>query len=106
MRTYPHCDARVLHKKGECQVCDEHAADLQEIRLVWGINFTNHHDLADKNGVTMLPCPAEVARPLVTINRWGGNTAKTQADWDALTKQMEEIAAQFQQGQEIPDDSK
>jgi len=62
---------------------------------MWGINFTNHHDLKDKHGIVMLPCPAEVARPLDTINKWGGNTAKTQADWDALNNQMKEIRLKY-----------
>lgn len=96
MRQFPHCDPRVLHKPGECSTCDEHAADLQELRKVWGINFTNHHELHDEHNIIMLPCPAEVARPLSIINRWFGNTAKNEADWIEFDKQMEEVAKLFQ----------
>lgn len=67
-RTWPHCDQRVLHAPGECDTCDEHARDLQDVRFAWGINFTGQHD------PTKYLCPAEYRRSLGAINRWGGNT--------------------------------
>jgi hypothetical protein len=67
IRQFPHCDARVLHAPGECKYCDLHP-DWQELREVWGISFTGHHD-PDK-----MTCPAERHRSLETINRWYGNT--------------------------------
>jgi hypothetical protein len=69
-RSYPHCDARVLHAPGQCSIRDQYATDLQEIRQIWGINFTGESDPSKSQ------CPAEAARPLETINKWGGNTAK------------------------------
>lgn len=74
---YPHCDGRVLHAPGECTICDEYARALQKLRMVWNINFTGHHEEVSADGTWMLPCPAEVARPLSIINQWGGNTPKT-----------------------------
>lgn len=62
----PHCDARVLHRPGVCRFCDEYS-DWQELREVWGINFTGERD-PDK-----LPCPAEMRRDLENIERWPGN---------------------------------
>lgn len=65
---YPHCDGLILHAPGECEFCDRHP-DWQQARVDQKINFTGHHD-EDK-----ATCPAEVRRPLETINRWGGNVA-------------------------------
>lgn len=70
--TFPHCDARVLHAPGECEVCDQ-APDLQEARKAWGIAFSGH---ARPEGG--LPCPADAARPAGTERdhqRWWGNRA-------------------------------
>lgn len=71
MRIFPHCDARIVHAPGVCDVCDEHAADLQEIRVAWGIAFTGEDPLDGR-----LPCPAEHARGRESVNYWGGNTPK------------------------------
>lgn len=65
----PHCDAAVLHAPGECEYCDGYP-DWQMLRKRWGINFTGHHE-PDK-----ATCPAELRRPVETINRWGGNRPK------------------------------
>lgn len=62
----PHCDQRVLHAPGECRFCDEHP-DWQELRELWGINFTGKKD-PEKS-----PCPSEVHRTFFTINKWPGN---------------------------------
>lgn len=66
----PHCDSEVLHAPGRCATCDDNRPDLQEFRLLHGINFTGETDPAK------LPCPATTHRPLETIERWGGNLAK------------------------------
>ena len=71
----PHCDSNVLHAPGRCVYCDRGFADLQEFRLLHGINFTGESDPAK------LPCPATAKRPVETIERWGGNVAKQSADW-------------------------
>ena len=71
----PHCDSNVLHAPGRCVYCDRGFADLQEFRLLHGINFTGESDPAK------LPCPATAKRPVETIERWGGNVAKQNADW-------------------------
>lgn len=68
---YSHCDPRVLHgPKANCEFCNQHA-DWQELREVWGINFTGEHDSSKQT------CPAERARPLDSINAWGGNRPET-----------------------------
>lgn len=64
---YPHCDQRVLHVPGICEYCDRHP-DWQELRQVWGINFTDY----DQN-LNLLPDPAQENRTIQNINRWGGN---------------------------------
>jgi hypothetical protein len=63
---YPHCDQKILHAPGECDYCDMHP-DWQELREIWGINFTGHSE----EGKTK--CPAERERNIDTINKWGGN---------------------------------
>lgn len=70
LEQFPHCDSRVLHAPGECEYCDEKPT-WQALRQAWGIAFTGY--VPDEKE---LPCPATVARPLGTINRWSGNTAK------------------------------
>ena len=66
--TFPHCDARILHAPGECDVCDEYSSDLQEVRKVWNIAFTGH-----KPEGIQTPCPADLARGPESYNQWGGN---------------------------------
>lgn len=65
----PHCDAKVLHAPGECKYCDEHP-EWQDLRELWGINFTGEH----KEG--KISCPSELERPFNVINEWPGNQAK------------------------------
>ncbi len=63
---FPHCDPGILHAPEDgCKWCNE--SGLQDLREVWKINFTGHHD-PDK-----VTCPAERDRPLDSINKWGGN---------------------------------
>lgn len=64
--TFPHCDSNVLHAPGECIYCDARA-EWQELRAMWGINFTGHED-ADKS-----PCPSLRFRALDIIEKWPGN---------------------------------
>ncbi|HET6372995.1 MAG TPA: hypothetical protein VFG76_06795 [Candidatus Polarisedimenticolia bacterium] len=66
IRQFPHCDALVLHAPGACPYCDRHP-DWQQLRQMWGINFTGEHDSSK------IACPAERRRSLDTINRWPGN---------------------------------
>lgn len=63
---FPHCDALVLHSPKTCEFCDMHP-DWQELRKLWGINFTGGTDPA------LAQCPAEKRRALATINKWPGN---------------------------------
>lgn len=71
-RTWPHCDARVLHAPGECEFCD--GSGLQDVREMWGINFTGHHEPG------LLLCPAEAQRDLSQINAWPGNAPSVEND--------------------------
>lgn len=67
MNQYPHCDARVLHERGECDYCDAHS-DWQELRVTWGIAFTGQIPQGDQ-----IACPSEKTRKIEAIERWGGN---------------------------------
>jgi hypothetical protein len=90
---FPHCDSRVVHSpEDNCKYCNE--SGLQELRKVWNINFTGHHD-PDKT-----ICPAEAKRPLDTINRWGGNVAMTpevEQERNQYYKQFREKLADMQE---------
>lgn len=66
IKQYPHCDPRVLHAPGECEICDEHCKEWQELRSTWGIAFTGHEP---RNGE--FPDPATRARGNPHV--WGGN---------------------------------
>lgn len=81
----PHCDSNVLHAPGRCDYCDRGFADLQEFRLLHGINFTGESD------PTKLPCPATAKRPVETIERWGGNVAKQNTDWSPEHEDDDEL---------------
>ena len=94
---FPHCDHRIVHKPGECAVCDEYAPMLQYLRHMWNINYTGHHDIQNERGDTMLPCPAEVARPLRILNKWYGNTAKP-VGWDSDNDKLQESQTPDDQG--------
>lgn len=69
MPKFPHCDALVLHAPGECEYCDLHT-DMQQLRLVWGINFTGQYEAGK------YLCPSEEGRSIDIINRWYGNRPK------------------------------
>lgn len=56
----------VLHAPGECEYCDRHP-DWQELRHIWGVNFTGH------NEPEKTTCPAERMRAVDVINKWSGN---------------------------------
>jgi hypothetical protein len=84
----PHCDQRILHAPEEnCSVCNKHP-EWQQLRELWGINFTGQHD------PTKLPCPAEVERPLKSINRWYRNapvTPEVEKAWEDYYTGMETV---------------
>ncbi len=81
---FPHCDQRILHAPGECIHCDSFPV-YQYYRQALGINFTGHR----LSGLTK--CPAEVARNLDVIERWGGNVPTTQADIDAADEETRKM---------------
>jgi hypothetical protein len=70
----------VLHAPGECEYCDAHP-EWQELREAWGIAYTGHSyeimhekDWEGKDRERILvPCPAELERPLEVINEWSRN---------------------------------
>lgn len=65
----PHCDSRVLHRKGRCSFCDQHP-QWQALRVLWGINFSGEPADPKKK-----PCPSEEGRPAHVIHQWVGNQA-------------------------------
>lgn len=67
IKQFPHCDSRILHAPGECEVCDMHP-EWQALRLVWRIAFTGWTpEMGD------LPCPANSARGEDVDKQWPGN---------------------------------
>lgn len=82
---FPHCDSRILHAPGECKFCDMHP-DWQELRKVWGINFTG----GTERGLS--PCPADHARGS-SHQRWHGNrpeTAETERQREEYYRKLNE----------------
>jgi len=67
----PHCDPRILHAPGECEVCDKYS-DWQELRKLWGIAFTGKPPEAREPFRIELPCPADYNRGQ-NVHRWFGN---------------------------------
>lgn len=69
--SFPHCDSRVLHHPfDKCQFCNMYPVRQLE-RFDNKIAFTGRW----REGLEL--CPAEQARSLDIINRWGGNVAYT-----------------------------
>lgn len=71
LRMFPHCDANVLHARGECRYCSMDQYDrLHDLRIRFGIAHS---------GATLEPgqdpCPSEAWRPADIIDRWPGNRA-------------------------------
>lgn len=62
---------KILHAPGKCMYCDMYP-DWQELRQLWGLNFTGENDIDKATD------PAEIDRDLETINRWGGNVPVTE----------------------------
>lgn len=60
----PHCDQRVLHAPGECEVCDL-CPELQAERDALDVCFSGKTD-------RRWPCPADEARG-AAHQRWHGN---------------------------------
>lgn len=74
MAPFPHCDFRVCHNpQDKCVYCDAYP-ELQQRRILEGVNFTGGRD------PNKLQCPSEARRPLDIINRWHGNVPVTQAN--------------------------
>jgi hypothetical protein len=63
---FPHCEATILHPPGTCDVCDQHP-DWQQLRNLWGINFTGEND------EHKIPCPSTRRRPLAAVHAWVNN---------------------------------
>jgi hypothetical protein len=67
------------------------------LRLAWGIAFTGHS--YDKNGKlhvdeyerVTLPCPAEAARGMKSLNSWHGNIAMTPEASKAMDEYFENL---------------
>ena len=74
---FPHCDQRILHAPGECEVCDLHPI-WQDLRIAWGVAFTGYTPEG-----TELPCPADYARG-DNHTKWGGNKPWTKEVRDAF----------------------
>jgi hypothetical protein len=75
-RTYPHCDPAVIHSPGTCDVCDEYASDLQEIRKVWHIAFTGEEPKEIEfygRKARQMPCPSSIFRSAEVAHIWYGN---------------------------------
>lgn len=81
----PHCDAKVLHAPGECDICDRYSG-RQRVRRHYGICFTGH----EPDETNPIPCPSTQTRSVETINRWPGNRPQPKA----IDKFLGDIAAQ------------
>lgn len=66
-RSWPHCDDLIVHRPGDCSICDDTAEELQTLRIRHNVNFTGESD------PSKLPDPATESRDLQTMNRWPGN---------------------------------
>lgn len=100
--SFPHCDPKILHSpEANCAICNEYADSLQYIRKIWGINFTGEHSKFDADGNRLLPCPAEVARPLENINKWGGNTIKKPGWEEELQNSLTAIFGELDENNNI-----
>lgn len=64
---FPHCDASVLHKPGDCEYCDRHP-EWQALREGWRIAFTGETPTGDQ-----VPCPSDARRGRGMAHAWGGN---------------------------------
>lgn len=87
MITFPHCDAAVLHSPSQnCKYCND--SGLQEVRRAWNIAFTGEEPVGDQT-----QCPAERARPVEVIERWGGNvpTSGPTFGMDRVVKALKNI---------------
>lgn len=67
IESFPHCDPNVLHSPSwGCVYCNTHP-DWQQLRQVWGINFTGEHDPKKE------PCPSLRFRSEERVHAWAGN---------------------------------
>lgn len=67
LEPFPHCDAAILHKPGECDYCDRHP-QWQQLREAWGIAFTGHAPVGHQQ-----PCPSDARRGRHGGHGWAGN---------------------------------
>lgn len=86
---FPHCDPRVLHEPGACRYCDAHP-DWQELRLVWGINFTGKYEPGK------YLCPAEYDRSKEIIERWHGNVPAPLAPVIPTPEEVDQARSEIQ----------
>lgn len=63
---FPHCDAAILHKPGDCEYCDRHP-EWQAMRIATRTNFSGETDPAKA------PCPSAHHRTARTAHAWPGN---------------------------------
>lgn len=64
---WPHCDSLILHApEDECEYCNAHP-EWQQLRQLWGINFTGQTD------PTKTPCPSSRYRTAEQAHKWHGN---------------------------------
>lgn len=69
IHTYPHCDLRVLHARGECRYCSMASYDrLHELRGRFDIAHTGAMLEAGQAA-----CPSTAFRSLEVIEMWPGN---------------------------------
>jgi hypothetical protein len=73
---FPHCDRSVLHNPTlGCEFCNAFP-ERQQLREIWGINFTGEND------PNKTPCPSTRYRSVEHINRWPGNRPKREDGTD------------------------
>lgn len=63
---HPHWDLAILHRPGECQMCD-YVPDLQAWRNLHGINFTGSTE------PSKAPCWSMVGRTIEEVYAWRNN---------------------------------
>jgi hypothetical protein len=89
----PHCDSRILHAPGECEVCD-YFPTLQKAREVWGITFTGR-PISEKQPIE---CPAVQAREMENLSAWGGNVPQRPAGYGVHRREAVEATRKKREG--------
>lgn len=71
IHTFPHCDPRVLHARGECRYCSMTPYDrLHELRRRFNVAHTGATLETGQDA-----CPSVAFRPADIIDLWPGNRA-------------------------------